>query len=357
MRASAHARRERALRRRRRLAPALLAGAVVLVAVLLATRSGGSSPSHRAVSRGAAVRGTSRPSRSRQLASLVRSFAVGLRVFGFNDPKRTLTLPDGTSEARPLLTYVRYPALGPVDRSDLRDAPAARTSAPFPLVIFGHGFAVTPSIYQRLLVSWARAGYVVAAPVFPRENAGAPGGPDESDLANQPADMSFLITKLLQLTAAGSGPLAGLIDPRRIAVSGQSDGGDTALAAAYDPRLRDRRIGAAMILSGAEIQSLGAFAFPSQGPPLLAVQGTADTINPQSATDQFFIAAAAPKYLLLLPGAQHLPPYTTEEPQLAIVERITTAFLDAYLKHRPVAREALRSRTVVPGTATLVAHP
>jgi hypothetical protein len=61
-------------------------------------------------------------------------------------------------------------------------------------VIFGHGFAVTPGIYTPLLQYWARAGYVVAAPIFPLGNANAPGGPNESDLVNQPRDMSFVIT-------------------------------------------------------------------------------------------------------------------------------------------------------------------
>ncbi len=61
-----------------------------------------------------------------------------------------------------------------------------------------------------------------------------PGGPDESDLVNQPADMRFVISRMLAASSAGSGPLAGLIDPTQIAVTGQSDGGDTALAVAYD---------------------------------------------------------------------------------------------------------------------------
>src|SRR5262249_10684386 len=151
---------------------------------------------------------------------------------------------------RTLLTYVRYPALGAPSRTDARDAPAAHTDGPFPLIVFGHGFAVTPALYARLLRAWARAGYVVAAPVFPLENANAPGGPDESDLMNQPADMRFLIARLLAANAAGSGPLAGLIDSTQVAVTGQSDGGDTALALAYNRYFLGPRIGAAIILSG-----------------------------------------------------------------------------------------------------------
>jgi fermentation-respiration switch protein FrsA (DUF1100 family) len=230
-------------------------------------------------------------------------------------------------------------------------------SGPFPLVVFGHGFNVTPSVYTRLLHSWAQAGYVVASPVFPLENPSAPGGPNEADLINQPADMRFVISSMLASSRLSSDPLAGLIDPGAIAVSGHSDGGDSALAVAYDPRSRDPRVGAAVILSGAEIPAEGEFAFPAGGPPLLATQGTADTVNPPSLTDAFFEVARRPKYLLRLLGAEHLPPYSDEQPQLAIVERVTLAFLDGYLKRRPPALRRLTSLGAVPGTATFAAEP
>jgi len=285
------------------------------------------------------------------------SFAVGLRVLHLVDASRTIELPNGTSEARPLLTYVRYPALGSPSGTDRPSAPAARADGPFPLVIFGHGFAVTPALYARLLQSWARAGYVVAAPVFPLENADAPGGPDESDLTNQPADMSFVISEMLAATRTKAGPFYGLIDPSQVAVTGQSDGGDTALAVAYDPTYRDPRVSAAVILSGAEIPGIGGFTFPAGSPPLLATQGTADTINPPSATNAFFDIAPRPKYLLSLLGAEHLPPYSNQQPQLGIVERVTIAFFGGYLKHRAGALARLVSLGSVPGAASLLAEP
>jgi fermentation-respiration switch protein FrsA (DUF1100 family) len=273
---------------------------------------------------------------------------VGLHVLRLVDGARTITLPNGSTEPRPLVTYVRYPALGSAGRRDVSDAPAARPYGPFPLVVFGHGFAVTPGLYQRLLQSWTRAGYVVAAPVFPLENANAPGGPNEADLTNQPADISFVISSLLAASGAGSGPLAGLIDPSRIAVAGQSDGGDTALAP---------RVGAAVILSGAEMPGVGGFTFPAGSPPLLATQGTADTVNPPSLSNELFHAAQRPKYLLSLTGAEHLPPYSVQQPQLGIVERVTVAFLDGYLKSRSDALRRLAALGTVAGTASLIAEP
>ena len=233
----------------------------------------------------------------------------------------------------------------------------ARTGGPFPLVVFGHGFAVTPGIYARLLDAWAAAGYVVAAPLFPLGNANAPGGPNEHDLPNQPGDMSYVIGRLLTANGTPSSPLYRMIDPRAIAVAGQSDGGDTALAVAYDPRSKDPRVSAAVILSGAEDPFAAAFQIAPGGPPMLATQGTADPINPPNLTAQFYDSAPAPKYLLRLLGASHLPPYTDGEPQLGIVERTTVAFLNGYLKHHAAALRTLAAVGNVPGIAQLSADP
>jgi fermentation-respiration switch protein FrsA (DUF1100 family) len=284
-------------------------------------------------------------------------FAVGLRVLRLIDSSRTVVLPNGTAEPRTLVAYVRYPALGSPAQTDLLNAPVARADGPYPLIIFGHGFAVTPAPYARLLQSWARAGYIVVAPLFPLENANAAGGPNESDLVNQPADMRFVISRMLSASSSASGPFTALIDRSRIAVTGQSDGGDTALAVAYDRSFRDPRVGAAVILSGAEIPGREGFTFPPKSPPLLAVQGTADTVNPPAFTNTFFDVAQRPKYLLRLLGAEHLPPYTDQQPQLTIVERVTRAFFDAYLKHERGALQRLVPLGTVPGAASVLAAP
>jgi dienelactone hydrolase len=229
------------------------------------------------------------------------------------DRSRTIRLPSGRREPRPVTTYLWYPTV----------------PGPWPLVVFGHGFASTPWRYRRLLRSWAAAGYLVAAPLFPLGNANAPGGPDESDIVNQPRDMSFVLTQLLLADAATTSPLHGLIDPARIAVAGQSDGAMTAFATAYEKPWRDDRVRAAVILSGAE---LGRHVPIDPTPvPLLAVQGTADHVNEPKYSLALFHAVARPKFLLLLQHAGHLAPYTTPGARLATVGRVSVAFLRRYL--------------------------
>ena len=125
-----------------------------------------------------------------------------------------------------LVTYVRIPTRGHAAVPARRLRPRLRAD---------------PADLRALLDAWARAGYVVAAPVFPLGNANAPGGPNETDIVNQPADMRLVITRLLALDTRPGGLLYGRIDPNRIAIAGHSDGAVTAFAVAYDRRYRDRR--------------------------------------------------------------------------------------------------------------------
>ncbi len=289
--------------------------------------------------------------------SLAPSFAVGLRTVRLLDRSRTIKLEGGKSEPRPLVTYIRYPAVGPPGGPELPNAPADLDAGPYPLVVFGHGFGVTPAIYARLLDTWARAGFVVAAPLFPLGNADTPGGPEESDVVNQPRDMSFVISSLLAMSAAPTGPMARMVNAGEIAVAGHSDGAETALAVAFSRRFRDPRVRAALVFSGAEMSGVGGYSFPEKSIPLLAVQGTADIDNEPKYTYEYFARAGRPKFLLRLLGAPHLPPYTDEQPQLAIVERTSLAFLERYLKDEPAALVRLIASASVAKRAALTDDP
>ena len=330
---------------RRRSRAAVLVAAVMAIAVVWAL-----------VTRGDRSRATPRTSTTTTRPAAPPpapvADAIGITTFGVRDPRRTIRLPDGSTVPRSLVVTVRYPATGPAGGVDVPNAPPA--DGRHPLIVFGHGYDITPLPYAALLRSWVRAGYVVAAPTFPLAGPDAPGGPNEADLVHQPADISLVISRLEAGTGL-PGVVRGIVDPARIAVAGHSDGGDTALAVAYDSRFRDRRIDAVVVLSGAEIPFVSTFRFPAAGPPLLAVQGTADAINLPSATQLFFAAAAPPKYLLMLFGMGHLPPYSTAQPALGVVERTTIAFLDRYLGSGSVAA-IVRAGTVT-GVATLRADP
>ena len=178
-------------------------------------------------------------------------FAIGERTITFVDTSRTVRFPGRPPQPRTLVTVIRYPAQGPRSGVDLRNASPVRTAGRFPLMIFGHGFAVTPGIYARCSRR-GRPPVMSSRLRFPAGNANAPGGPDEQDI--EPAGRHEVRDHSdARARATAHRSSQGLIDPHEIAVSGQSDGGETALAVAYDPRYRDPRVRAAVILSGAEI--------------------------------------------------------------------------------------------------------
>ena len=110
-----------------------------------------------------------------------------------------------------------------------------------PLIVFGHGFWGHPRKFTRLLARWVDAGYVVAAPAFPHTNDESPPPYLIEDVANQPADVSFVLDQLLA---------RGLGDGQRVGVGGFSLGAETALAVGLHPRYADPRIRAVVAVAG-----------------------------------------------------------------------------------------------------------
>jgi predicted dienelactone hydrolase len=111
----------------------------------------------------------------------------------------------------------------------LADAQPEQTDEPYPLVVFSHGFSLSPIVYSTLVEHYASHGYVVLAPEHNEGFDGALTGFWE-ELIDRPVDIQRTIDYAEQLTASGE-PLAGMIDLDNVAVVGHSYGGYTALAA------------------------------------------------------------------------------------------------------------------------------
>jgi fermentation-respiration switch protein FrsA (DUF1100 family) len=71
-----------------------------------------------------------------------------------------------------------------------------------------------------------------------------------------------------------------------------------------------------------------------RNPPLLAIQGDADPVNPPADGYAVFEQASPPRFLLRLLGGGHLPPFNATTAYQPIVERVTTDFLDRFLSAR-----------------------
>jgi len=247
----------------------------------------------------------------------------------FTDTSRRLR-PSHGGGPRILPTEVFYPTGG-------------SKRGPFPLVVFAHGFGAFPRTYQMVFLPWVKAGYVVAAPTFPLTHPGAPGGETEDDVPNQPADVSFVISKLLAANATAGNPLHGLIAPDEIAVAGHSDGGETAMAVTYNTCCQDRSIKAAVVLAGSELTVPGGTYFRGPTPPVLVVQGTADQSNAPWHGYLIYDKTRGPAFLLKLQGATHDSPFLQEGPEKDSTEKAVVDFLDFYLKQISGALNRLRS--------------
>ena len=145
-----------------------------------------------------------------------------------------------------------------------------------PLLVFCHGLMSSRIGCTYLAEHLATYGYVVLSADFPLTNWQAPGGANFRDVVNQPADVSFLIDRALNLDAQ-QGAFEGKIDPERIGVFGISLGGATATLAAFHPEWKDHRVAAAISIAGPG-DIFGPRFFDHAAVPFLMIAGTSDAI-------------------------------------------------------------------------------
>lgn len=316
-------------------------------------------------------------------------YPVGTRVVQWTDPARPE--PAEPAERRVVVAQLWYPALpsdGPraqllgrtaaevgtvaaavADQyglpAFLLDGPArARSHARpraepaagrFPVVLFSPGLGAVRTQSTAWAEELASRGYVVAALDHPYDSAAvqladgrvitsrlAATGDDAEDnrralraIEIRAADLSFVRQRL----ADPAGPLAGRLDPNRVAVAGHSLGGAAALLAA---RL-DPEFGAVIDLDGYPRD-------PSPDPypqPVLALRHQPDgeeTADYGSRLTEALRRSRATGYLIMVPGTAHLtftdaPLYLPPLPGLtgslgrteglAITARASADFLDS----------------------------
>lgn len=277
----------------------------------------------------------------------------------------TFTEQTATLGTRLLPVLVRYPVTGQ-PAATATPGPTTKTRTPsragtvattgagrFPLVVFAPGYRQCGVVYSDLLTQWASAGYVVAVVDFPETNCQI-SNPNESDLVHQPEDIATVISQLDGLSKQSAGPLAGLIDASRVAVAGHSDGGDTVAAMAAMSCCQYPGLRAAIVLAGAEWPGFTGSWFAAPTPPMLFVQGTADSWNPPATSVQLYQAdSTGIRDYLQLPGANHFTPYEGDQTPEPIVAQVTIDFLDQYVAGTGDESAAMQSAGDVPGVAQL----
>jgi fermentation-respiration switch protein FrsA (DUF1100 family) len=294
----------------------------------------------------------------------IGKFAVGKINETFVDQSRSTDANGSDAPALPtrtLPTVIYYPAKGTPTDQPVENAPANAKHGSYPLILFSHGLGAINVVYQDVLKTWASAGYVVAAPDYPLSNHRAVGGVNfgraVGDTKNQAGDATFVIDQTIKLDKRGT--RLGGVDAKRIGASGHSLGGVTTYDFVYSSCCSDKRVKAALPMSGlgGVAESLEQY-FVNRQTPLLALHGNRDGTVPYQAGVNTFNKAQPPKYFLTFDGGGHIEPFLggTDAKAMAL-KRSTVDFLDHYLKGDKTALEELRTHANVPGETSLVEHP
>ncbi len=300
--------------------------------------------------------------KTKTVVSPVGTYAVGRVTETFIDDSRPTPAFGsfaGTPE-RTLETSLYYPARGAyVEDQVVDDAEPERSNARYPLIVFSHGLAANPAVYEAVISEWVSAGYVVAAPNYPLSNTGAPGGNvfagGLTDVSHQPADASFVMDEVIGLSQTKGSPLRGLVDKKHIGASGHSLGGITTLGVVYSNCCIDNRIDAAVPMSGlAGLVADGSTYFDGVDTPLLVLHGDTDPLVPYATGVDAFTRAEGPKFLVTFTGAGHVLPFVgAEGEQGDALVGSSLAFWDRYLKSDADGLDRLRATVTEPAVATL----
>ncbi len=219
------------------------------------------------------------------------------------------TQPNGAypgSPSRVMKTQIWFPGgSGNVFHSDAGLSSLSGSTAPFPLVVYSHGFMSYGSEARYVAEHIAGHGYVVVCPDYPLTWMFSPGRPNVADVVNQPGDVSFLIDTFLNYNRDPESPFFGLIDEERIGTMGLSLGGMTTFLASYHPTLRDPRVKAAAVFAGPGSMFTDLF-YSHADVPVLLVYGDIDAIVDYGTNAIYALERAAPRATLVtLHGATH----------------------------------------------------
>lgn len=217
------------------------------------------------------------------------AFAVGRRDYALVDRSRPNDARcTGDCAPRRLTTTVWFPRAAP---------------GPHPVVLYSHGFFSTRRGGTYLAEWLAGLGYVVAAPDHPLTARATLRGRVVDDVVHQPQDLRFLLDTLLAWDERER-PFPGAVDAERVGVVGLSLGGMTATLAAFDPRLRDPRIRAAVSIAG-PLTVFGAPYFAGAAVDFLMVAGDADVVVDYATNAPLALERVPGGTLLTIAGASH----------------------------------------------------
>jgi dienelactone hydrolase len=193
---------------------------------------------------------------------VAQNLFVGHATLTFNDPTRTGGFGSGAGAGRQIQTEIYYPAAAAGEN-------VAVANGQFPLIVFGHGFAMNWDAYANIWQALVPAGYVMA---FPRTESGLFPSPSHNDFG---LDIALVAQKMSEQTLLSSSLFFGKLTDYTCAM-GHSMGGGAAVLAASQSANFDCYVG----LAPAETNPSAIAAAAALQIPSLILSGSNDGVTP-----------------------------------------------------------------------------
>jgi len=189
-------------------------------------------------------------------------FQIGSTTLTFNDPARTGGYGSGGGAGRQIQTEVYYPAT-------VAGVDASVANGVFPIITFGHGFAMTWEAYQNIWEHYVPLGYIV---VFPRTEGSLFPAPSHGDFG---LDLKLVDEKMQLLNSNTSSPFYQKVSSNSAIMGHSMGGGATILAGAGNTSV-ETIIG----LAPAETTPSAITAASSVTVPSIIFSGSQDGVTP-----------------------------------------------------------------------------
>jgi predicted dienelactone hydrolase len=186
---------------------------------------------------------------------------IGHTTLTFNDPTRSGGFGSGGGPGRQIQTEVYYPAT------------SAGTSTPFstgefPVIVFGHGFAMNWDAYSNIWEHYVPLGYIMA---FVRTESGLFPSPSHGNFG---MDLTLVAQKMLDLQTTNA-LFQNHIYPK-VGIMGHSMGGGASFLAANN----NTNIHALIGLAPAETNPSAIATAPNVQVPSIVFSGSSDGVTP-----------------------------------------------------------------------------
>ena len=195
---------------------------------------------------------------------MAQNFNIGHSTLTFNDPNRTGGFGSGGGPGRQIQTEIYYPATTSGEN-------VAVANGQWPVIVFGHGFAMNWDAYSNIWSALVPYGYIMA---FPRTESGLFPSPSHGDFGQ---DIALIAQKMSDAGQNSTSIFYSKISAYACAM-GHSMGGGAAVLAAAQSSIFDAYLG----LAPAETNPSAIAAAANLQIPSLILSGSNDGVTPPS---------------------------------------------------------------------------